>query len=53
MNGDASGWMYLAACLLLPAFWGVCTAWFFGRLDRKLAPSSEGDTYQPPVDYSI
>ncbi len=43
MNSEGTyRWLYIAACLLVPAIWGACCAWFFGRLDaRRLANQKE------------
>ncbi len=50
MNGDLDQWLYVAACVAVPAVWGVFTAWFFGRLDAKRANKGAD---RPPMDYSI
>ncbi len=49
MDGGVNQWLYLAACLLVPAAWGVFSAWLFSRADRKAAE----DDRRPPVDYVI
>ncbi len=28
-------WIYVAACLVIPAVWGLCCAWLFGRIDSR------------------
>lgn len=51
-----TGWLYVAACLAVPAVWGVVSAWLFGRIDarRRKAKGNDSDaTLRPPVDYSI
>ena len=43
-------WLYLAACITIPAAWGVFSAWLFARIDKRRAgPKRE----RPPVDYTI
>jgi hypothetical protein len=43
MNSDGTArWLYVAACLLVPAIWGASCAWIFGKLDqRRLARLTE------------
>lgn len=43
MNSDGTArWLYVAACLLVPAIWGAGCAWLFGKLDqRRLARLAE------------
>jgi hypothetical protein len=47
-----SGWLYVAACVLLPGTWGVVMYWAFGALDRRRKRLSRQDL-PPPIDYSI
>ena len=52
---DGSGWniwVYIGACLAVPAAWGALSAWLFGRLDRRGA-ADEAEQRRPPVDYAI
>ena len=41
---------YVAACVLVPAAWGVLSVWLFRRLERRRAETSRP---APPIDYSI
>ena len=51
MSGEGwNFWLYLATCLAVPAAWGVCSAWLFGRLDKRKA---NADDDRPVVDYNI
>lgn len=54
MGSDGiDSWLYIAACLVVPALWGLITASFFGRLDRRKKSAEERIARTPPVDYSI
>ena len=54
MNSSGStGWLYVAACLAVPALWGVASAWIFGKIDAKRKANQEEQAWRPPVDYSI
>jgi hypothetical protein len=46
-----SVWLYVAACLLIPAAWGVSMARALGALDRRRKRAARSG--KPPVDYSI
>lgn len=38
MNSDGiAGWLYVTACLVVPALWGAGCAWIFGKLDARAA----------------
>ncbi|MBL4633395.1 MAG: hypothetical protein JKY56_05970 [Kofleriaceae bacterium] len=50
---DKSGWLYIAACLLVPAAWGITSAWLFAKIDARRKPKTSQSPAQPPVDYSI
>lgn len=45
-------WLYIGACLVVPAAWGAFSAWLFGRLDRRRRAAAPGDR-RPPLDYVI
>jgi len=47
-----SSWLYVAACVVVPAVWGVLMYWAFGALDRRRRRAARNDA-PPPVDYSI
>ncbi len=51
MNSDGTArWLYVAACLLVPAIWGAGCAWFFGKLDaRRLARNAEQSSKSTPA----
>ena len=54
MNSDGSvGWLYVAACLLVPALWGACCAWIFGKLDARRLKKLADHPTTPPVKDSI
>lgn len=46
-------WGYVAACVVVPAAWGVLSAWVFQRLDRRKQSLENEAARRPPVDYSI
>jgi hypothetical protein len=48
----ASGWLYVIACVTIPALWGVAMYYAFGLWDRHRQKSIQKDA-PPPVDYSI
>jgi hypothetical protein len=45
-----TGWLYVAACVVGPALWGILMYFVFEVIDKRKrrAPGDE-----PPVDYSI
>ena len=43
-------WLYIAACVIVPALWGAVSAWLFSRLDRR---RREQMPERPPIDYMI
>lgn len=47
-----SGWLYAAACVVLPAAWGVAMYFAFGALERRRKRAATRDA-EPPIDYSI
>jgi hypothetical protein len=50
-----SRWLYLAACVVVPAAWGALSAWLFSRRDRRAradAPPAPGRP-DPHIDYMI
>jgi hypothetical protein len=52
MSGEGwNFWLYLAACITIPAAWGVFSAWLFARIDRRRSASSKQE--RPMVDYTI
>lgn len=55
MDGrDWNFWLYLFACLAIPAVWGVASAWVFDRIDRRRgARGGEPPPDRPMVDYTI
>ena len=49
-----SGWLYAAACVVIPAAWGLAMAWLFGAVERRRKAAVERrDGDPPPIDYSI
>ncbi len=51
MSGEGwNFWLYLGTCLVVPAAWGVLSAWLFGRLDKR---TSKVDDDRSIVDYII
>lgn len=53
MDSTSTQWLYVAACLVIPALWGVCCAWLFAKFDTKRTSETEEKALRPPVDYSI
>jgi hypothetical protein len=51
MNSDGTArWLYVAACLLVPAIWGAGCAWLFGKLDaRRMARLAEQGRVTTPA----
>lgn len=49
---NMTGWLYVAACVLLPGAWGVFMYWAFSAFDRRRKQAARRDA-RPPVDYSI
>ena len=47
-----SDWLYVAACVVVPAAWGVLMYFVFGALRRRRQRETTRPE-QPPVDYSI
>lgn len=56
-----SGWLYAAACVVLPTLWGVAMVWAIGRVERfvrarrpvsSVAPAENGDAFRP-LEYHI
>jgi hypothetical protein len=43
-------WLYIAACLIVPALWGAASAWLFSNLDRRRKKVADE---RPPIDYMI
>lgn len=52
MDSGWREWIYIAACLLVPAAWGVVSAHIFERIDRRKKLADDA-ARRPPVDYSI
>ena len=46
---DWPEWLYIGACLVVPAAWGAFSAWLFGRFDRSRSQSDDRE----PMDYVI
>ncbi|MBK8995563.1 MAG: hypothetical protein IPM35_07435 [Myxococcales bacterium] len=44
--------LYVAACVVLPAVWGVLMYFAFGALERRRQKNVRRDA-PPPIDYSI
>lgn len=49
-SSDWQQWLYIAACVIVPATWGAVTAWLFSRLDRRRA---RRDQAAREIDYMI
>ena len=47
---SAGGWLYVVACLVVPAAWGAASAWLFSRADRH---RDARERERPPIDYMI
>ncbi len=45
-------WLYIVACVLVPACWGLLMYVGFNVLDRKRMAQRQADA-PPPIDYSI
>ena len=43
-------WLYLGACIAIPAVWGVFSAWLFGRIDKRSAAAT---AERKALDYTI
>jgi hypothetical protein len=47
-----SGWLFAAACVVLPGAWGIAMYLVFRAYDKRRRKSA-GHSEPPPVDYSI
>ena len=47
-----TGFLYVAACIVVPGVWGVFMFWAFGALERRRKRLERRDA-PPPIDYSI
>lgn len=47
-----TGWLYVAACVVIPGAWGVLAYFAFGAFERRRKHAARRDA-RPPVDYSI
>jgi hypothetical protein len=54
-----SGWLYAAACVILPTMWGVAMVWAIERVERfvrarrpSASPDENWDSFRSP-DYHI
>jgi hypothetical protein len=47
-----SSWLYAAACVVVPAAWGVAMFYAFEAIDRRRRKRATRDA-PPPIDYSI
>jgi len=53
MDFDWNQWLYVLACVLVPAAWGATAAWLFGRIDKRRQKRGEPERQSAYVDYSI
>lgn len=47
-----SGWLYVLACVIVPAVWGVAMYHAFEIWERRRRRAIQRDV-PPPIDYSI
>jgi hypothetical protein len=47
-----SGWIHAAACVAVPAAWGIAMFYVFEAIDRRRLKRARREA-PPPIDYSI
>jgi hypothetical protein len=47
-----SGWIHAAACVVVPAAWGIAMFYVFEAIDRRRLKRAQREA-PPPIDYSI
>jgi hypothetical protein len=47
-----SPWIHVAACVVVPAAWGIAMFYVFEAIDRRRQKRARREA-PPPIDYSI